>query len=144
MTMPTDLLLNTISLTFASISYVRGKLVNFRAAVPMIIAAVLLSPLGAYSSRIVPFLNWLGFAPKVTAAITAFVVLFASLASFLGHMSIGHIDRLLLTVTGVAAIAGALAGSWIMKYKVTGSQLKKIIGVLLLVMAVKIACGLVL
>lgn len=243
--MPTALLLNTISLAFASISYVRSRLVDFRAAVPMIITSVLLSPLGAYSSQyvagnlllwlftaflffagcmmlfyrpparvqvaagagsngcpvpavsgtadtkavteqetaaayqkdatvstgsarlmgsgvgalagfmggllgvgggnfIVPFLNWLGFTPKVAAATTAFVVVFASLAGFMGHISIGHIDLLLLAVTGAAAVAGALIGSWIMKYKVTGPQLKKIIGMLLFVMAVKIAWGLIL
>ncbi|MDI6709097.1 MAG: hypothetical protein QME76_00160 [Bacillota bacterium] len=34
--MPTALLLNTISLAFASASYIRGGLVDFRAAVPIL------------------------------------------------------------------------------------------------------------
>jgi len=226
--MPTALLLNTISLGVASVSYMRGKLVDYRAAVPMIIAAVLLSPLGSYSSHyvaremllwlfsgflifagsmmlfyrsraqrevaaavedrgavplivkdagetstvvpfgtwlgagvgavagylggllgvgggnfIVPFLNWLGYKPKVAAATTAFVVVFASLAGFLGHITLGHIDRWLLAVTGGSAMIGALLGAWLMKYKLTGPQLKKIIGFLLYVIAAKIMYSLI-
>lgn len=216
--MPTALLLNTISLAFATASYMRNKLVDYRAAIPILIAAVLFSPLGAYSSKfvdrsallwlfaaflvfagtmmlfykpakrlvpaavaaagdvmsveqvevrptakpgltsgiglfagfmggllgvgggnfIVPVLNWLGFRPKSAAATTAFVVVFSSLAGFLGHASLGGINFTLLWVTGVAAIIGALAGSWLMQHKMTGPQLKKIIGSLLYVMAIKI------
>lgn len=51
--MPTALLLNTISLSFASISYMRSKLVNYKAAIPMIATAVILSPLGSYTSHYV-------------------------------------------------------------------------------------------
>ena len=87
---------------------------------------------------IVPVLNWLGFKPKVAAATTAFVVVFSSLAGFLGHASLGNINMNILYVTGIASIIGALAGSWLMQYKVTGPQLKKIIGSLLFVMAIKI------
>lgn len=45
--MATALLLNAISLTFASIVFIEGKLVRFRAALPILIAAVILSPVGA-------------------------------------------------------------------------------------------------
>lgn len=216
--MPTALLLNTISLAFATVSYMRNKLVDYRAAVPILITAVLFSPLGAYSSKfvnrsvllwlfaaflvfagtmmlfykpakksalaavaatgdgtaveqveagpaakplltsgvgmfagfmggllgvgggnfIVPVLNWLGFKPKKAAATTAFVVVFSSLTGFLGHASLGSVNLNLLWVTGIAAVIGAMAGSWLMQHKVTGPQLKKIIGSLLYVMALKI------
>lgn len=52
--MEIGLLLNAISMTFASANYIRYKLVLFRTAVPIILLAVLFSPLGAYSTRYFP------------------------------------------------------------------------------------------
>ncbi len=49
--MAIGLLLNAISMTFASANYIRYKLVVFRTAVPIIVLAVIFSPLGAYSTR---------------------------------------------------------------------------------------------
>jgi uncharacterized protein len=45
------LLLNAISMSFASANYIRYKLVVFRTALPIIALAVVFSPLGAYSTR---------------------------------------------------------------------------------------------
>ena len=204
--MPTALLLNFVSLAFASIVYVRSKIVDFRAAVPIAVAAVILSPLGAQATRladknvllwlfaaflvfagsmmlfykpkprqlrsgpsttalsagvggiagffggllgigggnfIVPVLNWLGFDPKVAAGTTAFVVVFASLAGFLGHTSLGGLDYTFLGVMALAAIGGALLGAYLMRYKLSSAQLKRIIGLVLFVVAAKIVWGLV-
>ena len=44
---PTALLLNVVSLLFATINYWRGKLINFRVGLPVLIVAVILSPFGA-------------------------------------------------------------------------------------------------
>jgi uncharacterized membrane protein YfcA len=52
--MAIGLLLNAISMTFASANYIRYNLVLFRTAVPIILLAVLFSPLGAYSTRYFP------------------------------------------------------------------------------------------
>lgn len=49
--MSVALLLNFISLSFATITYVRGGLVDFRAAMPALVLAVVLSPLGSYSAK---------------------------------------------------------------------------------------------
>jgi uncharacterized protein len=49
--MAIGLLLNAISMTFASANYIRYKLVLFRSAIPIIMLAVVFSPLGAYSTR---------------------------------------------------------------------------------------------
>jgi hypothetical protein len=51
---PTALLLNVVSLLFAAINYWRGKLINWRIGVPVLIAAVILSPLGA---RLTPLVD---------------------------------------------------------------------------------------
>ena len=52
--MAVALLLNAISMSFASFNYIRYRLVNFKTAIPIIILAVIFSPLGAYSTRYFP------------------------------------------------------------------------------------------
>lgn len=205
--MPTALLLNFVSLSFASVVYVRSKIVDFRTAIPIAIVAVVLSPVGArtaqvtdknlllwlfagflvfagsmmlfYEARprpvgqhtastaalgagvggvagflggllgvgggnfIVPVLNWLGFDTKVAAGTTAFVVVFSSLAGFLGYASFGGMDYSFVVVMAISAIAGALLGSYLMRYQLSSTQLRTIIGLILFVVAAKIVWGLV-
>jgi len=52
--MAIGLLLNAISMSFASANYIRYNLVLFRTAVPIILLAIVFSPLGAYSTRYFP------------------------------------------------------------------------------------------
>jgi uncharacterized protein len=52
--MAIGLLLNAISMTFASANYIRYNLVLFRTAIPIIMLAMVFSPLGAYSTRYFP------------------------------------------------------------------------------------------
>jgi uncharacterized membrane protein YfcA len=51
---PTALLLNVVSLMFAAFNYWRGKLINWRVGLPILITAVILSPIGA---RLTPYVN---------------------------------------------------------------------------------------
>ncbi len=57
----TALLLNAIAMAFACIRYIPAKLVDFRVAIPIVVIATALSPLGAYTSSFVPVttLKWL-------------------------------------------------------------------------------------
>ncbi len=48
------LLLNAVSMSFASVNYIRYKLVNFRTAIPIIILAVIFSPIGHIPPSIFP------------------------------------------------------------------------------------------
>jgi len=59
--MSTALLLNTLAMIFASISYAREKLIVFKTAIPILIIAALLSPLGARTAEHLPreVLLWL-------------------------------------------------------------------------------------
>lgn len=57
--MSTALLLNGISMIFASITYARGKLILWRLALPILLVATVLSPAGAYASQFVPRTNLL-------------------------------------------------------------------------------------
>ena len=198
---PAALLLNVVSLLFAAINYWRGRLINWRVGLPVLIAAVILSPLGArltvqvnktvllamfaaflllagfmmlfYQAKkrdqplsrpaelaagagvgslagflggllgvgggnfILPVLNWLGLDAKMAAGTTALVVVFSSLSGFLGHATLGGLDPVFLGVMAVMAGAGSILGSQLMKTRVSNAQLKKIIGVLLWLIAAK-------
>jgi uncharacterized membrane protein YfcA len=204
---PTALLLNVVSLLFATINYWRGKLINWRVGVPVLVVAVILSPLGArltphvdtrlllglfaaflvfagsmmlfFQARkrdrelgravevsagagvggvagflggllgvgggnfIVPVLNWLGLDPKVAAGTTALVVVFSSFSGFLGHATLGGLDPLFIGITAVMAAAGSIVGSQLMKTKLSSSQLKRTIGILLWLIAAKMLWDLV-
>lgn len=198
---PAALLLNVVSLMFAAFNYWRGKLINWRVGLPVLIAAVILSPLGAlltplvdkkillgmfaaflvfagammllYKAKarekplgqvteavtgagvgtvagflggllgvgggnfILPVLNWMGLDAKVAVGTTALVVVFSSLSGFLGHATLGGLDPVFLGVNALMAAGGSIVGSQLMKTKVSSVQLKKIIGVLLWLIAVK-------
>ena len=204
--MAVALLLNAISMSFASINYVRYRLVSFRTATPIIILAVIFSPFGAYSTRyfpknllilvfvffllfagsmmlfyapkqkrtgeassskelktgvgvgigagylggllgvgggnfIVPALIWLGFDPKNASATTAFIVVFSSLSGFFGHAALGNINWNLLVFSALGSIAGAIVGSWLMHRKLEAKQVKRVIGIVLYAIALKMAWG---
>ncbi len=204
---PTALLLNVVSLLFATINYWRGRLIQWRVGLPVLVMAVILSPLGArltasvdkkillamfaaflvfagammlfYRAKkreqalarpveiaagagvgsvagflggllgvgggnfILPVLNWLGLDAKVAAGTTALVVVFSSFSGFLGHASLGGLDPLFIGTMAVMAAAGSIAGSQLMKTKVSSAQLKRIIGVLLWLIAIKMIFDLV-
>jgi uncharacterized protein len=91
---------------------------------------------------IVPALIWLGFDPKNASATTAFIVVFSSLSGFFGHAALGNINWNLLLFSAVGSIAGAIVGSWLMHKKLEAKQVKRIIGIVLYAIAVKMAWGL--
>ena len=199
--MSTALLLNSIAMIFASVSYAREKLIVYRTAFPILIVATVLSPLGARTAQhlprnvllwlfvgfllfagsmmlfykakekeietntkrltgygigvgsvagylggllgvgggnfIVPVLVWLGFNPKKAAATTAFVVIFSSLSGFLGHAALGNMKLPLLGICAAGSVAGALLGAELLKKKLSGKQVKTVIGTILYFIAAK-------
>jgi uncharacterized membrane protein YfcA len=204
---PTALLLNVVSLLFATINYWRGKLINWRVGLPVLVMAVILSPFGArltasvnktlllgmfaafllfagfmmlfYKAKkreqalsrpveiaagagvgsvagflggllgvgggnfILPVLTWMGLDAKMAAGTTALVVVFSSLSGFLGHATLGGLDPLFIGITAMMAAAGSIIGSQLMKTKVTSQQLKRMIGVLLWLIAIKMIFDLI-
>lgn len=86
---------------------------------------------------IVPALNWLGLDAKRAAATSAVAVVFSSLSGFLGHATIGSMDVTFLFVMALMAAGGSLAGSQLMKEKLSSNQLKKLVGVVLWLIAAK-------
>lgn len=99
---PAALLLNVVSLMFAAFNYWRGKLVNWRVGLPVLITAVILSPFGA---RLTPYVDkklLLGmFAAFLVFA--GFMMLFAKVKAREKALSRG-------TEIGAGAGVGAAAG----------------------------------
>lgn len=198
--MSTALLLNSIAMAVASFYNARAGLIVYRTALPILIIASLLSPLGAITAEhlskifllwlfvvfllfagsmmlwykpkkreilsskklvtygagvggfagyiggllgvgggnlIVPALVWLGFDPKKASATTAFIVIFSSFSGFLGHISLGNIDHNLLILCAIGSVAGALLGNYLMRKKLSAPQVKKVIGIVLYIIAAK-------
>lgn len=206
----TALLLNGVAMVFASANYAREKLILWRVALPVLIIATLLSPLGAYATVLVPKtdllilfvlflifaatmmlfykpkkgeqtidrlntpktltvgsalggiagfvggllgvgggniilpgLVWLGIPPKKASATTAFIVIFSSLAGFLGRASISSLNTDLLLYTIAGSIGGALIGSWLMSKKLENGQVKILIAIVLYFIAAKMILDLI-
>lgn len=91
---------------------------------------------------ILPGLTWTGLDAKMAAGTTALAVVFSSLSGFLGHVAVSSLDPVFLVVMGVLAAAGSLVGAYVMRTRLTGLQLKRFIGVLLWVIAAKMALDL--
>jgi uncharacterized membrane protein YfcA len=87
-----------------------------------------------------PFLVWLEMDGKEVAGTSAFVVMFSSLIGFAGHIGLefSRLNYVFLIVTGVAALAGGEIGSWLTRFKLTGKQVKQVIGVFQYMVAAKI------
>lgn len=103
------------------------------------IAGLLSGMLGIGGGGIIsPLMLMLGFNPKKITAITAFVVPFSSFSGFLTYWIMGSINWHILIIASVAGIAGATLGTIFMQKKLNPNTVKKILALILLVMAVKL------
>ncbi len=105
--MAVALLLNALSMSFASFNYIRYRLVVFKTAIPIILLAIVFSPLGAYSAHLFPK--------------SLLIILFSLFLIFAGSMMLfykpqvridhaGHRDREIKTGIGLGIGAGYLGG----------------------------------
>ncbi len=92
---------------------------------------------------ILPVLIALGINPKEAVGTTALVVIFSSMSGFISHLGAGNINTLFIIITASAAIIGALIGSWLMTDKLKPHIIKKILGVILIAVAIKMIINLV-
>jgi len=91
---------------------------------------------------IVPALVAAGLEPKRASASASFVVIFASLSGFLAHIQVADLGPELLGATALATAAGASLGAWLATEKLRADQLKRVIALVLLAVALKTAWGL--
>ncbi|MDX9773251.1 MAG: sulfite exporter TauE/SafE family protein [Bacteroidales bacterium] len=85
-----------------------------------------------------PLMLMLGFNPKKITAITAFVVPFSSFSGFLTYWVLGSVDWRLLIIASSAGITGATLGTIFMHKKLNPQTVKRILAIILLIMAVKL------
>ena len=91
---------------------------------------------------IAPMLMELGYPTKRAAATTSFIVTFSSFAGFLGHVAEGHIDMILAASSLLAVIGGSQLGAWFMANRAKAGWVKKLYGLMLLLVAAKLIHGL--
>jgi len=85
-----------------------------------------------------PLMLMSGFNPKKIAAVTAFVVPFSSLSGFVTYWAMGSINYKILLLVSAAGIGGASLGTAFMQKHLNAITVKKILAVILLVLAVKL------
>ena len=89
-------------------------------------------------SVISPLMLMLGFNPKKIVTITAFVVPFSALSGFLTYWAMGSVNWRILIIVSAAATIGATAGTVFMQKKLDAGSVKKILAIILMIVAVKL------
>ena len=103
------------------------------------VAGLLSGLLGIGGGGIIsPLMLLSGFNPKKIAAITAFVVPFSSFSGFITYWVMGNIDWRIILIASVAGIGGATLGTIFMQKRLNPQTVKKILAVILLIMAIKL------
>ncbi|HHD75033.1 MAG TPA: sulfite exporter TauE/SafE family protein [Nitratifractor sp.] len=86
---------------------------------------------------LMPLLILLGFEPKKVAIAVSSVVPFAALSSFLTYASYVKLDYVLLLCVMLASIAGGYIGNYLMHFKLDQKKTKKLMGLILYLLALK-------
>lgn len=94
-------------------------------------------------SLIMPLLILLGYDAKKAAYGVSFVIPFSTLGAFLTYLQFVEMDWILLSTVTVAALIGGYVGGKIMHYKLSQSDIKKLIGVVLYIVAIKMIIDLI-
>jgi len=88
-------------------------------------------------SLLMPILIMLGFDAKKVAVAMSFVIPFSTFTAFLTYLSFVKINWGLLIIATIAAILGGYIGNYIMHFHLNQKQIKKIIGILLYIIGIK-------
>jgi len=109
--MSTALLLNCLAMIFASQRYIKKRLVVFRTAVPILLVATALSPLGAWSAQFVPEvpLRWL-FVGFLLFAASMMLFYRAKVKEGAERAPTGRLLAYGAVVGGIAGYVGGLLG----------------------------------
>ncbi len=91
-----------------------------------------------WGSLFVPLLIALGYPTKQAVATCSLIVVFSSFAGFSSHVAEGHFEPKLLLFTTFAVIAGSQTGARLMRYKMKAKWIKRLFGLVLLLVALKL------
>lgn len=89
-----------------------------------------------------PLMILQGFNPKKIAAVTAFAVPFSSFSAFLAYAAMGSVSLRILAFAGLAAWGGGYLGTRVMQRKMKAATVKKFLGVVLLLLALRMIVSL--
>jgi uncharacterized membrane protein YfcA len=87
---------------------------------------------------LIPLLIILGFEPKKVAITVSFVVPFSALGSFFTYATYVPLDWILLSIISLSAIIGGYIGNYLMHFKLDQKQIKKLMAVILYILAFKL------
>ena len=90
-----------------------------------------------------PCMILMGFNPKKVAAITAFVVPFSSFTGFLTYLAMGSVNLKLMILVTISGFFGAYLGTNLMQNKFKPATVKKILGGILIILAIKMIMKLI-
>ena len=199
---PTGLFVNAVSMLGATWSNIREKRLDFRLGLPIIVASIILAPVGAWVGHLIPtrfvlliFIGFLlfsgsmmiffkgskyanqyredrpvlgpllvgvvaglfsgllgvggggiisplmilqGFNPKKITTVTALSVPFSSLSAFTAYAIMGSVSWRLLLFAGLAAWGGGYLGTKVMHSRMHPTTIKKFLGAVLLLIAIKL------
>lgn len=93
---------------------------------------------------IVPLLAFLGYEAKKVAVMVSFIIPFSTTSAFIAYAYLIPIDWILLSVVAIGALIGGILGNHIMIFKISSAQTKKIIAILIYMVAIKMLFDLVL
>ena len=118
-----------------SITHTKGKTILFAVGAFVGFLAGLLGVGGG--NILMPLLILLGFDPKKVAVTVSSVVPFAALSSFFTYASYVKLDWILLLCVMIASIAGGYIGNYLMHFRLDQKKTKKLMGIILYILALK-------
>ncbi len=119
-----------------SIIHIEGKVIMFAIGSSVGFLAGVLGVGGG--NILIPLLILLGFEPKKVAISVSFVVPFSTLGSFFTYINFVEIDYVLLSCVALSSIVGGYVGNYFMHFKLEQSHIKKLMGVILYLLAFKL------
>jgi uncharacterized membrane protein YfcA len=90
---------------------------------------------------LIPLLALLGYEPKRVAVAVSFVVPFSALGSFFTYASYVPLDWTLLLCVSLSAVIGGYIGNYFMHFKLKQEHIKKLMAVILYLIALKLMYG---
>jgi len=87
---------------------------------------------------LIPLLALLGYEPKKVAVAVSFVVPFSALGSFFTYASYVELDWIMLLCVSLSAVVGGYIGNYFMHFKLKPQHIKKLMAVILYILALKL------
>jgi len=87
---------------------------------------------------LIPLLILLGCEPKKVAVAVSFVVPFSALGSFFTYATYVPLDWTLLLIVALSAMVGGYIGNYMMHFKLNQQDIKKVMALILYILALKL------